>query len=179
MNLPNRLTIARMLMIPVFMIVLFINIPYGDYVAAGVFIIASITDAFDGYLARSRGLETRLGKFMDPIADKLLISAALISLVGLGRIHAWVAFVIIGREFIITGLRLVAAGDGVIIHASGLGKLKTISQDVAVVAILIHGFPFNLIGFPITEITLYIAVFLTLYSGADYILRGHKLFSGD
>ncbi|MHB1418777.1 MAG: CDP-diacylglycerol--glycerol-3-phosphate 3-phosphatidyltransferase [Bacillota bacterium] len=179
MNLPNRLTVLRVLMIPIFMVLLFINYSYGEYLAAAVFILAAITDAVDGHLARSRGMETRLGKFMDPIADKLLISSALISLVGLGRIPAWVAMVIIGREFVITGLRAVAAGDGIIIQASGLGKLKTIVQDTAVVGILIHGFPFNLIGFPIAEILLYTAVVLTIVSGAEYILREQKLLKGN
>ncbi|MGB9825290.1 MAG: CDP-diacylglycerol--glycerol-3-phosphate 3-phosphatidyltransferase, partial [Desulfofundulus sp.] len=109
MNLPNRLTLARIFLIPIFLTVVSLQVPYGDYVAAAVFILAASTDGLDGYLARKRQLVTRFGKLMDPLADKLLVSSALISLVELHRLPGWVSMIIIGREFAITGLRSLMA----------------------------------------------------------------------
>jgi CDP-diacylglycerol--glycerol-3-phosphate 3-phosphatidyltransferase len=122
MNLPNRITLARIVLVPIFLLILSVKIKYGHFLAAAVFILAASTDGLDGYLARKRNQVTKLGKFMDPLADKLLVSAALISLVELGKISAWVAFIIIGREFAVTGLRSIAAAEGVVISASRLGK---------------------------------------------------------
>jgi len=176
MNLANRLTLARIFLVPVFMIILLTRIPkYGDYLAALVFIIAASTDGLDGYIARSRKQITNLGKFMDPLADKLLISAALISLVELGLIKAWVAIVIISREFAVTGLRAIAASEGIVISASKLGKYKTISQIVAIVVILLHDFSVHLWSVPFGLILLYIAVVFTILSGIDYFIKAKKL----
>ena len=138
MNLPNFLTLLRIFLVPVFTFLLLQELPHGNYLAAIVFIVASITDGLDGYLARSRKEVTRFGKLIDPIADKLLISAALLSLVQLGAISAWIALIIIGREFAVSGLRLLAASEGVVISASKWGKLKTVTQIVAIVALLIE-----------------------------------------
>ncbi|MGI6712825.1 MAG: CDP-diacylglycerol--glycerol-3-phosphate 3-phosphatidyltransferase [Bacillota bacterium] len=177
MNLANRLTLARIFLVPIFMIILLTRIPkYGDYLAAIIFIIAASTDGLDGYIARSRKQITNLGKFMDPLADKLLISAALISLVELGLIKAWVAIIIISREFAVTGLRAIAAGEGIVIAASKLGKYKTVSQIAAIIAILLHDFSFSLFHMPLGSIILYIAMILTIVSGIDYFIKAKKLF---
>lgn len=176
MNLANRLTLARIFLVPVFMIILLTRIPqYGDFLAALVFIIAASTDGLDGYIARSRKQITNLGKFMDPLADKLLISAALISLVELGLIKAWIAIIIISRELAVTGLRAIAAGEGVIIPASKLGKYKTVSQIVAISVILLHDLPLSIFKIPIGSYLLLIAVAFTIASGVDYFLKARKL----
>jgi len=181
-NLPNRLTLARIVLVPVFMAFLLLQVPKGhtifphqDLVAAMIFILASTTDGLDGYIARKRGQVTVLGKFMDPLADKLLVSAALISLVELGEVPAWVAWIIIGREFAVTGLRAIAAADGLVISASKLGKIKTITQVVAISAILLHDWPFSLLGIPFGQPVLYIALIFTVISGVDYLAKARKL----
>ena len=171
MNLANKITIIRVFLVPLFVIVLFSNLEYATYFAGIIFIIASLTDSLDGYIARSQNLVTNFGKFIDPLADKILVSAALISLVDLGRIPAWVVVLIIAREFTITGFRTIAASEGVTIAASPLGKFKTITQLVAIIAILIGNFPFNRIGFPFDQIMLYISLFFTIISGIDYIYK--------
>jgi CDP-diacylglycerol--glycerol-3-phosphate 3-phosphatidyltransferase len=182
MNLANRVNIARIFLVPIFMIILLTRIPqYGDFLAALIFIIAASTDGLDGYIARSRKQVTNLGKLMDPLADKLLVSAALISLVELDLIKAWVAIVIIGREFAVSGLRSIAASEGVIIQASKLGKYKTVSQIVAISVILLHDLPFNIhqiLPFNISiigSILLYIAVGFTVVSGIDYFIKAKRL----
>ena len=165
LNLPNALTVMRILLVPVLVVALLDETPNGDALAAGVFALAAFTDGLDGYFARSRNAVTTFGKLMDPLADKLLIVAALVSLVSLDRLAAWVAMVIIARELAVTGLRAVAAERGVVISASWLGKAKTILQVGAV---------FALIAFdpaPLwVDILLYVAVAMTLISGADYFL---------
>lgn len=175
MNLPNKLTILRIILVPIFMFVLLVKIPYGQLFAALIFIIAASTDGLDGYIARKRKQITNFGKIMDPLADKLLVSAALISLVQLGQISGWVAIIIIGREFAVTGLRSVAAAEGVVISASKLGKFKTVSQIIAIVAILINEIILKIIGIPLGEYFMYLAVFFTLYSGWDYFSKAGKL----
>ena len=176
MNTANRLTILRVLLIPVFMIFVLIDVPNYRYIAAFIFFIAALTDSLDGYIARSRNQITVFGKFMDPLADKLLISAALISLVELGEISSWAAMIIIAREFAITGFRILAAADGIVIAASWWGKIKTITQIVAIISILLNNFPFSLIGFPFSRITLGLAVVFTIISGIDYIYINRKIF---
>jgi CDP-diacylglycerol--glycerol-3-phosphate 3-phosphatidyltransferase len=164
LNVPNVLTVVRILLVPVLVVALLEKTGDGDLLAAIVFAVASLTDAIDGYLARSRNWVTTFGKLMDPIADKLLIVAALIALVSLNRLEAWVAMVIIAREFAVTVLR-VAAGtqQGVVIAASALGKLKTAVQ-VAMVMVLIavHGRPLWV------SLLVYVTVAVTVLSGADY-----------
>ena len=162
MNLANKITIFRVFLVPLFMIVLYSNLQYSTYIAAIIFIFASLTDTLDGYIARSRNLITNFGKFADPLADKILVSAALISLVDLGRIPGWVVVIIIAREFIITGFRIIAVSEGITIAASSLGKIKTITQLVAIISLLLNNFPFRLVGFPFDNIMLYISLFFTV-----------------
>src|SRR5919199_3862915 len=134
LNVPNLLTLLRILLVPVLVVALLAATPHGSAVAAAVFALAAITDGLDGYIARSRRAVTTFGKVMDPIADKLLIAAALITLVSLDRVPAWIAMVIIAREFAVSGLRVAAAAQGVVIPASPLGKVKTITQVAAILA---------------------------------------------
>lgn len=168
MNIPNRITILRIILIPAFIVLLFIKARYMEYISALVFIVLALTDALDGYIARKRKEVTRLGKLIDPLADKLLISAALIFLIGKG-VEAWMAFVIIAREFAVTGLRLSASAKNVTIAASKWGKAKTISQIVAIVAVIIH-FPYN-------WYLMLAAVILTLISGVDYFIKARRFLS--
>ncbi|HOV78692.1 MAG TPA: CDP-diacylglycerol--glycerol-3-phosphate 3-phosphatidyltransferase [Bacillota bacterium] len=174
MNLPNRLTVIRLLLIPVFLVVATMESRYADYAAAIVFGVAVLTDCLDGYFARKKKQETVLGKFMDPLADKILISTALIILVEMGRIPGWVAAVIIGREFAVTGLRTVAASEGLIIPANLLGKVKTVTQVVAIIALFIKNYPFSLIGFPFGNLSMFAAVVFTLWSGTVYFTIAWK-----
>lgn len=163
LNAPNFLTLLRILLVPVLVVALLGKTPNGDLLAASVFVIASMTDALDGRLARSRGSVTTFGKLMDPLADKLLIIAALLALVSLGRVAAWVAMVIIAREFAVTGLRMVATQQGVVIAASSLGKAKTLVQVATVLALIAaDGRPLWL------TLLVYVMVVVTLLSGADY-----------
>lgn len=183
MNIPNKITFSRICLIPIFIILLSVpfnwgqwsvgegNLPVSHFVAALLFIIASTTDWVDGYYARKHNLVTNLGKFLDPLADKLLVTAALILLVELGLAPAWVAIVIISRELAVTGLRLVAAGGGIVLAASSMGKLKTATQMIAIAALIMHNFPFSYIGFPFALIMLYVAVFFTILSGIEYFYK--------
>jgi CDP-diacylglycerol--glycerol-3-phosphate 3-phosphatidyltransferase len=163
LNLPNVLTLLRILAVPVIVVALLGETPNGDALAAGVFALAALTDGLDGYIARRRQDVTTFGKLMDPLADKVLIIAALVSLVSLGRLAAWVAMVIIARELAVTGLRAVAAEQGVVISASWLGKLKTALQVAAVFALIIwNPSPTSV------DVLVYVAVAVTVISGADY-----------
>jgi len=163
LNLPNALTLLRILAVPVVVVALLGETPNGDALAAGVFALAALTDGLDGYFARSRDSVTTFGKLMDPLADKLLITAALLSLVSLHRLAPWIAMVIIAREIAVTGLRAIAAERGLLIAASWLGKLKTVLQIAAVIA-LIAADPS-----PVwVDILVYIALAVTVLSGADY-----------
>jgi CDP-diacylglycerol--glycerol-3-phosphate 3-phosphatidyltransferase len=163
LNLPNVLTLLRVLAVPVIVVALLDETPNGDALAAGVFALAALTDGLDGYIARRRRDVTTFGKLMDPLADKVLIIAALVSLVSLGRLAAWVAMVIIARELAVTGLRTVAAEQGVVIAASWLGKVKTALQVAAVFALIIWN-PAPLA----VDVLVYVAVAATVISGADY-----------
>ncbi len=171
MNLPNSLTILRIILIPVFVIFLLINIPHGDYIAALIFSVAALTDSLDGYLARKRREVTTLGVILDPLADKLLVTAALISLVELARIPGWTVIVILGREFAVTGLRAIKAEQGIVIPASWMGKVKTISQIVAILLVILEKSFQELFAFPIGLWALYLAVAITLVSGIDYFYK--------
>src|SRR5687767_11652954 len=165
LNVPNALTVLRILLVPVVVVALLDETPNGDTIAAAVFALAAVTDGLDGYIARSRGAITTFGKLMDPIADKLLVAAALIALVSLQRLEAWVAMVIIAREFAVSGLRMVAAEKGVVIQASWLGKVKTILQVGAIFAVIAFE------PTPVAvDLLLYVAVAATVISGADYFL---------
>ena len=174
MSLPNKLTILRILLIPVF-IVLLMNGYY--YWSGAVFLIASFTDMLDGKIARKYNLITNFGKIMDPLADKLLVTSALICLVELGEVAGWMVIVILAREFIITGLRAVAAGEGIIIAAGKSGKLKTVLQMTALTIILLRDWPFALFtDIPVGNIILWAAVIMTVYSGIEYIIKNKKVF---
>jgi CDP-diacylglycerol---glycerol-3-phosphate 3-phosphatidyltransferase len=167
LNVPNALTLFRILLVPVLVVALLDATPSAKWLAAAVFAIAAFTDGLDGYLARSRRAETTFGKVMDPIADKLLIAAALISLVSLERLAPWVAMVIIAREFAVSGLRIAAGAQGVVIPASVLGKVKTVTQIVAILALIAA----HDTGDWWVQALLYVAVAATLVSGADYFLN--------
>lgn len=173
MNLPNKLTVLRIILVPVFVIVLLVNIPYGALIAALIFSVAALTDSLDGYLARRWHQVTRLGIILDPLADKLLITAALISLVELGQIPGWVAIVILGREFAVSGLRTVKAGEGVDIPASRLGKTKTMTQILAVLLLILQPFYQGFIPVPLGIWAMYLAVIITVVSGVEYFYRFH------
>ena len=174
MNLPNKLTTLRMLLVPVF-IVLYLM----DYRIAAlvVFVTASFTDYLDGYLARKHNLITDYGKIMDPLADKLLVTSALVCMVQTAVVPAWMVIVILAREFAITGLRAVAAGEGRVIAAAWSGKIKTVTQMIAVIFLILDNWPFRMIGFPFATIMLWIAVIMTIYSGCEYIYKNRELFS--
>jgi CDP-diacylglycerol--glycerol-3-phosphate 3-phosphatidyltransferase len=162
-NLPNLLTVLRIMLVPALVVALLGNTPDGDVIAAIVFALASLTDFIDGYLARARDSITTFGKLMDPLADKLLIVAALISLVSLHRLAAWVAMVIITRELAVTVLRLAATQAGVVMAASMFGKVKTCLQIAAILAIIaVHGHPLWV------SALLYATVVVTVLSGLDY-----------
>ena len=178
MNLPNKITMARIIMIPFFIIALLVNFPFHEPIAVVIFIVASASDAVDGHLARSRNLITDFGKFMDPLADNLLTCSAFICLVELQMIPSWVVIIIIAREFAITGLRTLAASDGIVIAASKWGKAKTISQMIAIIALLLVNWP--VMAFPALllfgNIMVYVALALTLISGIDYFRLNKGVF---
>lgn len=165
-NVPNVLTVLRILLVPVLVVALLDETPNGDLLAAIVFCVASLTDLLDGWLARSRGAITTFGKLMDPIADKLLIVAALVALVSLERLAAWVAMVIIAREFAVTAMRMAAGANGVVIPASMIGKVKTCLQMAAVLALIALGDD----GLAWVDALVYVTVAVTVISGLDYFL---------
>ena len=167
LNVPNVLTVIRILLVPVVVVALLVETRHGDTIAAIVFALAAITDGLDGYIARSRRTVTTFGKVMDPIADKLLITAALIALVSLDRVAAWVAMVIIAREFAVSSLRVAAAQQGAIIPASILGKIKTVTQVAAVMALIAASDPHA----AWVQALVYITVVATVASGVDYFLN--------
>jgi len=182
-NLANRITLARISLVPIVMFFLLVRVDLGsfeffghryavsDLTAAAIFSIAALTDGLDGYIARSRKMVTDFGKFLDPLADKLLISSVLISLVEMGRVAAWVAIIIISREFAVTGLRMVAAANGTVIAASKTAKVKTALQILAVVALILDNFPFSSLELPIDQWLVYAMVVMTVYSGVEYFVR--------
>ncbi len=170
MNLPNKITLFRVAMIPFFLIFMLIpSIPYGKYIAAAIFIIAAFTDLLDGYIARKNNLVTNFGKFMDPLADKLLVSSALICFIELGLIPAWIVIIIISREFIISGFRLVASDNGVVIAASWWAKVKTTIQMIMSVLLIVN-LDFTLINI-LEQIFIYLAVILTIISLVEYLVK--------
>jgi CDP-diacylglycerol--glycerol-3-phosphate 3-phosphatidyltransferase len=176
-NVPNGLTLARVALIPLFLFFLHAKHPLFGVFALAIFAIAALTDAVDGYLARSRAETTAVGMFRDPIADKILVMAALVSFVELGELPAVPVIVILAREFLVTGLRILAVGQGISIPASSLGKLKTISH-VALVLVILIGRHFGLgpSGPELKMAFLYLAVFLALVSGGEYFWRARGVF---
>jgi len=202
MNLPNKLTLSRIFLVPIFMVFIipfpdwvvnsnFLKVihnemvslnnfilHFGNYIAAVFFILAASTDRIDGYLARKTKQITKFGIFLDPIADKLMITAALIALVQRNEITGWAAMIIIAREFIVTGLRLVAAGEGIVISAGKWGKIKLVTQVVAIAASLLNNFPLSLFTtFEFDQWAMLIAVLVTIYSGYEYLAKNIKLIN--
>ena len=176
MNLPNKLTILRVIMIPFFVAALLYDGGANQnmrYVAAALFIIASLTDMLDGKIARKYNLVTNFGKFMDPLADKLLVCSALICLIELNALPAWMVIIIISREFIISGFRLIASDNGVVIAAGYWGKFKTTFQMVSVVLLILD---IPALAF-VTTICVWIALLLTIVSLVDYIYKNHKILT--
>ncbi len=179
MNLPNKLTVLRVLMIPFFVVFMLTDLggEYGKYIALAIFVIASLTDLLDGKIARKRNLVTNFGKFMDPLADKLLVCSALICLVEMNRLAAWMVIVIIAREFIISGFRLIASDNGVVIAASYWGKFKTTFQMIMIILLILDlGGSFAVVETVVT----WIALILTVVSLIDYLVKNKGiLLEGD
>ncbi|APT18934.1 pgsA protein [Amylolactobacillus amylotrophicus DSM 20534] len=190
MNLPNKLTVFRIILIPVFIILLAFNIPAGSVdvlgtgipvaqiIAAIIFIVASLTDLLDGKIARKNHLVTNFGKFADPLADKMLVMTAFIFLVELGKAPAWVVAIIVCRELAVTGLRLlIVEQDGQVLAAAMPGKIKTTTQMLSIIFLLLNDIFFAAINVPAGTILLYICLFFTIYSGADYFIQNKAIFS--
>ncbi|MDF2814332.1 MAG: CDP-diacylglycerol--glycerol-3-phosphate 3-phosphatidyltransferase [Paenibacillus sp.] len=188
MNLANRITVARIFLVPVIMFFLLVkldlppikieqfSITYNQIIAVLIFIIAASTDSLDGYIARKRKMVTSLGMLLDPLADKLLVSAVLISLVDMQKLDAWIAIVIISREFAVTGLRMVGLlQNKPVISASAWGKWKTGIQITAIIALLLNNFPFTFVNVPFDIIASWAAAFITVYSGIDYFIKNKSL----
>lgn len=176
MNLPNKLTLFRIFLIPVFILIMLFDIPSKYLIACLVFIIASITDAMDGHIARKYNLITDFGKFMDPLADKLLVISALICMIESGLVPGWMVIIIVARELTVSILRAIAAADGKVIAASGGGKLKTISQMIAIPVLLLGANFNNSLLIIVGSISILIATILTLYSGWEYLYKNKNLF---
>ncbi|RPJ97046.1 CDP-diacylglycerol--glycerol-3-phosphate 3-phosphatidyltransferase [Rummeliibacillus sp. TYF005] len=187
MNIPNRITVSRICLIPIFVLMMVLDFGWGNmsilgatlpvehFVGALIFIIASVTDWIDGHYARKYNLVTNLGKFLDPLADKLLVSSAFILLVEMGASPAWVIIIIISREFAVTGLRLICAEQGEVVAANQLGKIKTWTQIIAIASLLMDNIIFAMRGIPFGTIMLYVALFFTVWSGVDYFWLNRKI----
>lgn len=190
LNLPNKLTVIRICMIPVFIIVVGIDFAWGSLSIAGttvavnqfvgmlIFAVASLTDWLDGKIARSQGLVTNFGKFADPLADKMLVMTAFIMLVAQGKAPAWVVAIIVCRELAVTGLRLLLVEDGEVMAAAWPGKVKTATQMLAIIFIMINNAPFEALGLPLAQILLYACLVFTIYSGVDYFIKNSHVFKG-
>ncbi len=177
MNLPNKLTLLRVCMIPFFVLFMLTDLggEAGKWIALTIFILASMTDWLDGYLARKNNLVTNFGKFMDPLADKLLVCSAMICLVEMGKLAAWMVIIIISREFIISGFRLIASDNGVVIAASYWGKFKTVAQMLMII-LLIADIQINAIQ-TITAVITWLALVLTVVSLIDYLIKNKGVLS--
>lgn len=171
MNIANKVTMVRVFLVPIFIFSYYYNINNQQTLTAIIFIIASLTDALDGYLARSKNLVTNFGKFIDPLADKILTATALILLVEAGKVAGWIVVIIIAREFTITGFRILAAAEGITIAASPLGKIKTISQLFAIILLLLDNTVFINFNIPMDYLMLYVSLIFTVLSGIDYIYK--------
>ncbi|ANY69606.1 CDP-diacylglycerol--glycerol-3-phosphate 3-phosphatidyltransferase [Paenibacillus algorifonticola] len=187
MNLANKITLVRIILVPIIMVFLLVNmnvgsvvfddysITYNQIIAAIIFIVAASTDGLDGYIARKNKIVTNLGKLLDPLADKLLVAAVLISLVEMDKLAGWIAILIISREFAVTGLRQIALLEGSVMAASNWGKWKTAIQITMIISLLLNNFPFAFISFPFDLIASWVAVAITLYSGIDYFVKNKHL----
>jgi CDP-diacylglycerol--glycerol-3-phosphate 3-phosphatidyltransferase len=198
MNLANKITLARIILVPIIMFFLLVNIDmppisidiidfeitYNQIIATLIFIIAASTDGLDGYIARKKNMVTTLGKLLDPLADKFLVTAVLISLVEMNEMDKYpgmaiIAFIIISREFAVTGLRMVALSYGKVIAASKWGKWKTGVQITAIIALLLNNFPFEALGIPFAQIAMWVAAAITIYSGIDYFNKNKDVITFD
>lgn len=179
MNLPNKLTILRIILVPVFVACFYLPVAGAMYIAAAVFVVAYFTDMLDGYIARKYNLITDFGKLMDPMADKLLTAAAMIMLTARGLCSPVATFLTIGRELVISAFRLVSATQGVVIAAGKIGKLKTLTQFIGIVLILLGNPVFNRIGVPFDQIVIWISVVLAVWSCIDYIVKNLKALKFD
>ena len=176
MNTPNKLTVARMIIVP-FLVVFLLTGWGGDvnrYISLALFVVASVTDWFDGYLARKNNLVTNFGKFMDPLADKLLVCSAMICMIELNRLPAWFVLIIIGREFIISGFRLIAAENGIVIAANYWGKFKTASQMIMIILLILH---FDGIFVTLEQLFIWLSLALTIISLITYIWQNKSVLS--
>lgn len=176
MNTPNKLTVARMIIVP-FLVVFLLAGWGGDanrYISLALFVVASVTDWFDGYLARKNNLVTNFGKFMDPLADKLLVCSAMICMIELNRLPAWFVIIIIGREFIISGFRLIAAENGIVIAANYWGKFKTASQMIMIILLILH---FDGIFVTLEQLFIWLSLALTIISLITYIWQNKSVLS--
>lgn len=191
MNLPNKITLLRLILIPFFLVymsnpfnmgsiqLMGTSINLSVLIAAIIFIFASITDYLDGYIARRDQLVTNFGKFADPLADKMLVASAMIMLVEVGSAPGWVIAVIIAREFAVTGLRLILVESGdTVLAAAWPGKIKTVTQMLSIIFLLLNDIPFAGLGFSVGTILLYVALFFTVYSGLDYFYNAREFFKG-
>ena len=176
MNTPNKLTVARMIIVP--FLVVFLLTGWGDdanrYISLALFVVASVTDWFDGYLARKNNLVTNFGKFMAPLADKLLVCSAMICMIELNRLPAWFVIIIIGREFIISGFRLIAAENGIVIAANYWGKFKTASQMIMIILLILH---FDGIFVTLEQLFIWLSLALTIISLITYIWQNKSVLS--
>jgi CDP-diacylglycerol--glycerol-3-phosphate 3-phosphatidyltransferase len=181
-NLPNSLSIFRVLMVPVLMVFLLVDVTAGDVIALAIFLVAALSDWLDGYIARKRHQTTVTGAFIDPLADKLLVTSALVSLVALDDLSAWIAMVVIARELAVTGLRMVAAAKGVVISASKWGKVKTLSQMLAIAALIVEPRwlkpEWTLWGQKVTWYLVMVMLLLTVVSGVDYFSKAWPTLGG-
>lgn len=179
MNLPNKLTIVRMLMVPLFVACFYLRdlTAYWNWIAALIFFLADMTDIVDGAIARKRHLVTDFGKLMDPMADKLLFCSAFIMLTSIGWLHPLFTLIFVGREFVVSGFRLVATAQGTVIAANWLGKTKSTIQVIAIIAMLLENPVFRLIGIRFDLVCMYLAAIFTVWSAVDYIWKNRKVVS--
>ena len=172
MNLANRITLVRVILIPVFLVVLYLDFPYNNLVGLGVFVIASLSDFLDGYIARSRNMVTDFGKFVDPIADKMLVTSAMLMFVEWGRMAAWMLLIVVAREFAVSALRMMAADNGKVIAAAWSGKVKTASTMVCIILML------GLTNLPLLDtVCSWVIVLTTLYSGIEYFIKNKDVIN--
>ncbi len=175
MNIANKLTVLRILLVPVFVVLMLTKKPSLQVFAAVIFVLAALTDMLDGHLARSRNLVTTFGKFLDPLADKILASSAMILLVELGVLSSWMVILVIFREFAITGFRILAASQGITIAAGKSGKLKTIFQLVSL-TLLLFSFPYTMeMGMSIGQFLFFVSILLTVISGVEYLAKNSQV----
>lgn len=177
MNIANKITILRIILIPIFLFVLLSNITNNLLIALVLFLIASFTDFLDGYLARKLNLITKLGKFLDPLADKLLVISAMLAFVEIGLLPSWIAFIIVSRELIISVFRAIAASEGVVIAASWWGKLKTNSQIIMIIILLLNNYIPESITQYLNPLSIAAATIFTVFSGLDYIIKNKNVLT--